>query len=419
MPIEILMPALSPTMKEGNLAKWAKKEGEEIKSGQMLAEIETDKAMMEVESIENGTLGKILVAGGTSNVKVNTVIGLILEKGEDKSVLDTYQIKGMQHGQETQKQPPVEKEIKSTTASNQKQPLAQEAKSDRIYASPLAKNIAANNGVDISKIQGTGPHGRVVKRDVECANVQSFQTPCSQIGRNQVEYTDEKVSTMRNVIAQRLQESKQNVPHFYLSCDCVVDNLLLSREMINSTAPKDKDGKPAYKISVNDLVVKLTAMAIRNKNFVNASWMDGFVRQYNNIDISIAVSIPDGLITPIVKNADQKGVLAISADIKDLASRARKNQLKLEEFQGGGFSISNLGMYGIESFNAIVNPPQACILAVGAVIQKPVVKSGQIEVANVMNISISVDHRVIDGAKAAEFLSELKNLIENPILGIL
>jgi len=422
MPIEILMPALSPTMKEGNVANWMKKEGDEVKSGQIIAEIETDKAMMEIESVDNGILGKILVPAGTSNVKINTVIALVLEKGEDKAVLESYKPKiGFIHGDSMDLALNEDKKEKILENITNK---IEQKNDNRIYASPLAKNIANHNNIDISKITGTGPHGRIIKKDVEnysisAENVNLRNITSFQIGRNEVEFVDEPNSIMINVIAQRLKESKQTIPHFYLSVDCNVDNLLNTRELINKLAPKCKDEKLMYKISVNDLVVKSTAMAIRKKPFINCSWVENAIRYYNNIDISIAVSIPDGLITPIIKNADQKGVLTISSEIKELAGRARKNQLKLEEFQGGGFSISNLGMYGVESFNAIVNPPQSCILAIGAVIEKPIIKNGHIIPANIMNISISVDHRAINGAKAAEFLSELKSMIENPILGIL
>ncbi len=420
MPIEVLMPALSPTMKEGNIANWLKKEGDGVKSGDLIAEIETDKAIMEVEVIDAGILGKILVPAGSSGVKVNTVIGLILEKGEDKSVLENYTPKlGFLHGEQGKTAEKTEQNSQKTVNPAQgqnKSCKAVDLGDSRVFASPLAKRIAENNGVDISNITGTGPYGRVVKSDVENIKNQPDQYFSSFIGRNPEEVRIEKISSMRAVISQRLQESKQNVPHFYLNAKCLVDELLKTRELINKAAPKDKDGKSQYKVSVNDLIVKYAAIAIKNKPFANCSWNEDSIIYYNNIDISIAVSVPDGLITPIVKNADQKGILEISSEIKDLAARARKGQLKLHEFQGGGFSISNLGMYGVESFSAIINPPQACILSVGSIFEEPVVKSGQIVPASVMSIGISVDHRALDGAKAAEFLTELKRIIENPAL---
>ncbi len=420
MPIELLMPALSPTMTEGTLATWNKKEGDAIKSGDLLAEIETDKAIMEIESTENGTIGKILVKAGAKGVKINTIIALILKKGETVADLENFKPKlGFFHSESGDVKPAQNMEEVAKTAAPEATKSIQniQKNDDRIFASPLAKRVAEQKGVNVCEIQGSGPHGRVIKSDVDSFSP-SMQAAASSFGRNAIEYKDMQVSTMRSVIASRLLESKQNIPHFYLDADCNVDNLLKAREFINSQAPK-KDGKPAYKVSVNDIIVKCTAIAIRNKPFVNCSWMKDAIRQYSNIDISVAVSIPDGLITPIVKNADQKGVLQISSEIKDLAARAKTGGLKPEEFQGGGFSISNLGMYGVKNFHAIVNPPQSCILAVGTTEEKPIVKNREISVANIMTISISVDHRSIDGAKAAEFLSELKAIIENPVLAIL
>lgn len=417
MPIEVLMPALSPTMKDGNIANWLKKEGDSIKSGDMIAEIETDKAIMEVESTENGTIGKILVPRGTSNVKVNTVIALILEKGEDKAILENYKPKlGFLHGDEG-KTELVQEKTKQAPAVQTKNESIIENKG-RTFASPLAKRIAEEKAIDISKITGSGPHGRVIKSDVELFNNSSCSSGKCNTSYMQNETRVEKVSNMRRIIAERLQESKQTVPHFYLNVDCVADELLKTRELINNSAPKDKDGKSAYKISVNDLIVKYVAVAMKNKPMVNCSWNEDSIIYYGNIDISVAVSIPGGLITPIVKNADQKGVIAISGEIKELAKKARANELKPEEFQGGSITISNLGMYGIDGFSAIVNPPQACIISVGGIIEKAISKSGQIVSANVMSIGLSVDHRALDGSVAAEFLMELKKIIENPALAV-
>ena len=419
MPIEILMPALSPTMTEGTLASWSKKEGDEIKSGDLIAEIETDKAIMEVESLYKGKIAKILVPAGTQGVKINTVIALVLEKNETPADLENFIPKlGTLHGSSctAKAEDSLKDEVKSCNIATE---AGAEIKEDRIFASPLAKRIATEKSINLSEINGSGPRGRVVKEDVLNAKL-SVVTSSSAVstGRNSEEYRDVKNSGMRSVIANRLLESKQTIPHFYLDADCNLDNLLSARELINSRAPK-KDGKPAYKISVNDIMVKCTALAIKNKSFVNCSYLGNAVRYYNNVDISIAVSIPDGLITPIVKNADQKGILQISSEIKDLAARARSGGLRADEFQGGGFSISNLGMYGVKNFHAIVNPPQSCILAIGASEERAIVKNGVVSVANMVTISISVDHRAIDGSAAAEFLSELKSIIENPILALL
>jgi pyruvate dehydrogenase E2 component (dihydrolipoamide acetyltransferase) len=418
MPIEILMPALSPTMTEGTLASWNKKEGDEIKSGDLIAEIETDKAIMEVESLYKGKIGKILVPAGTQGVKINTVIALVLEKNETEKDLDGFTPKiGIMHGASGEKK--SDESVSETIKSVAKIEERSDTTRERVFASPLAKRIATEKSIDLCTISGSGPRGRVIRDDVlNAKSAEKTGMICTSIGRNSEEYRDVKNSGMRSVIANRLLESKQTIPHFYLDADCNLDNLLAARELINSRAPK-KDGKPIYKISVNDIMVKCTALAIKNKSFVNCSYLSNSVRYYNNVDISIAVSIPDGLITPIVKNADQKGILEISAEIKDLASRARSGGLRSDEFQGGGFSISNLGMYGVKNFHAIVNPPQSCILAIGASEERAIVKNGAVSVANMVTISISVDHRAIDGSLAAEFLSELKAIIENPILALL
>jgi pyruvate dehydrogenase E2 component (dihydrolipoamide acetyltransferase) len=411
MPIEVLMPALSPTMKEGNMAKWLKKEGDAIKSGDVIAEIETDKAVMEVEACDSGTIGKILVQENTQGVKVNTTIALILEKGEDVKSVEGFAPKlGFLHGQEKK----IEEEKKPVQQTHnvevQNKPNSSHSNSDRIFASPLAKRIAEQNNVNLSQIQGSGPHGRVVKKDVE-----SYK-PTNSFVRNNVEFVSQPASTMRKVIASRLTQSKQDVPHFYLFLECDADAICNGREAINNFAPKNKEGKPEYKISINDIITKSCAMAIKKHPNINSSWNGDEILRYNNIDISIAVAIPDGLITPIVKNADHKSLLAISNEVKDLAKRAKEGKLAPSEFQGGSFSISNLGMYGIDHFNAIINPPQACILSVGGIIEKPVIKNGTVVPGKTITIGLSVDHRVIDGADAAMFLGTLKSIIENPIL---
>jgi len=428
MPIEILMPALSPTMTEGNLAKWVKKEGDKIKSGQVIAEIETDKATMEVEAVEEGTLGKILVAEGSQGVAVNAVIALLLLEGEDKSALDSYK-------PNTQTAKPVEAkteapatEVKTalpTAPSFAPPPPVPVASSPshtggRVFASPLAKRIAAEAGIDLRMVQGTGPHGRIIREDVETAK-KSGGSGRGLVYRNKQEYNVVANTTMRKVIAKRLTESKQFVPHFYLTMSTELDKLLEVRKELNAEAESlaGKEGKPAYKISVNDLVIKASAMALKRIPAANAMWAEDSIYTFNNIDISVAVSIEGGLITPIIRNADQKSVIQISNEMKDLAGRARAGKLKPEEFQGGGFSISNLGMYGVKQFAAIISPPQACILAVGAGEERVVVKKGQMVAANVMDVTLSVDHRVVDGALGAELLGAFKRYIESPSLLLL
>ena len=415
MPIEILMPALSPTMTEGNLAKWTKKEGDKVKPGDVIAEIETDKATMEVEAVDGGIMGKIIIPAGTESVKVNALIAVLLEEGEDKKALENFKGSSANENKAAAPAPsaaPAPAAAPQPAASNQ-----QPATGNQVKASPLAKRIAEQTGVNLSGIQGTGPHGRIIKADVEEAKSSPRAAISSaSYGRNPQEYTEIPNNNMRKVIAKRLLESKQTVPHFYLSVDCNMNALLAARERINEAAPKDKDGKPAYKISVNDMIIKATAQGLKTVPAANATWTDAAILQYNNVDISVAVAIDGGLITPIVKNADQKSLAAISNEMKDLAARARKNLLKPEEFQGGGFSISNLGMFGIKNFSAIVNPPQSCILAVGASEERPIIKDGDIQVATIMNVTLSVDHRSVDGAVGAEFLAAFKRYIEDPVM---
>ncbi|MDX1975609.1 MAG: pyruvate dehydrogenase complex dihydrolipoamide acetyltransferase [Rickettsiales bacterium] len=435
MPIEILMPALSPTMTEGNLAKWTVKEGDKIKSGQVIAEIETDKATMEVEAVDEGTIGKIVVAAGTEGVKVNQLIALLLEEGEDKKVLETYKPKAAAAPKAEEKPaasaptaapaaapaPTAAPSIAPSLSPNAAPAAAaipMRGAGERVFASPLAKRVAASEGVDIGGVAGTGPHGRVVKDDVLKAKASGNLGRSGRVMRNPVEFTKIPNNNMRKVIARRLTESKQQVPHFYLTVECELNRLLDVRKEINTEAElaAGKEKKPAYKLSVNDLVIKAVALAMKKVPASNASWYDDAIVQYNNVDISVAVAIDGGLITPIVKNADQKSVITISNEMKDLAARARTGKLAPEEFQGGGFSISNLGMFGVSHFAAIVNPPQGCILAVGAGEDKAVVREGQMVIRNVMNVTLSVDHRVVDGAVGAEFLQAFKNYIERPSL---
>ncbi len=411
MPIEILMPALSPTMKEGNLAKWLKKEGDKIKAGEVIAEIETDKATMEVEAVDEGVMGKILVAAGTENVAVNSLIALLLEEGEDKKSLEGYATKAAAAPSAAKAEAKVEeKKVEAHAVSH----AAASHDNQGVKASPLAKRIAKENNVSLSQISGSGPHGRVIKDDVLAA-AKGSSARSGAVVRNSQEFTAVKNNNIRKVIAKRLLESKQTVPHFYLSCDLQIDKLLELRTVLNGAADH-VDGLPTYKVSVNDLVIKAVALSLKKVPAANSSWSDDAILLYNNVDISVAVAIDGGLITPIVRNADQKSIQAISNEMKQLVKKAKEGKLQPEEFQGGGFSISNLGMFGIDNFNAIVNPPQSCILAVGQGVEKPVVMHGEIGVATVMNVTLSSDHRSVDGAVGAEFLKALRNYIENPIL---
>ena len=425
MPIEILMPALSPTMTEGNLAKWTVKEGDKIKSGQVIAEIETDKATMEVEAVDEGVIGKLIVAAGTEAVKVNQLIALLLEEGEDKKALDSYVSKspvvGVQSSEKKENKQP-EKQAQETTvlggaSLNTELRTLNTGMGGRVFASPLAKRIATNEGVPLQLIQGSGPHGRIVKDDVLKAKT-SGAGARGMVMRNPVEFTKITNNNIRKVIARRLTESKQQVPHFYLTIECELNALLDVRKQINFDAESraGKDKKPEYKLSVNDFIIKASGRALKKVPAANASWSDEAILMYNNVDVSVAVAIDGGLITPIVRNADQKSVIQISNEMKDLAARARQNKLAPEEFQGGTFSLSNLGMYGIKHFGAIVNPPQGCILAVGAGEDRVVVRHGKMEVRNIMEVTLSVDHRVVDGAVGAEFLSAFRHYIESPAL---
>jgi pyruvate dehydrogenase E2 component (dihydrolipoamide acetyltransferase) len=432
MPIEILMPALSPTMKQGNLAKWLVKEGSKIVAGDVIAEIETDKATMEVEAVDDGVLGKIIVSEGTQDVAVNEVIALILADGEDKKSLDSYKIKEAAKKEKPKKEKkPENSEQKQEEVSSAKEvsiikstvdPLAFVKKSNKksnknIKASPLAKKIAAINSIDIENIQGTGPDGRIIKEDV--ANFLANANSTNIVRRDEDEYLEVPNDNVRKVIAARLLESKVTIPHFYLSSEFAIDDLTNIRTQLNNSLPKDESGKVLGKISVNDMIVKAASLALRDVPAVNASWTDAAIIRYNNVDVSIAVATDTGLITPIVRNSDQKSLFNISSEIKSLAKKAKQGALAPEEFQGGGFSISNLGMYGVNGFYAIVNPPQSCILAIGAIIEKLTMKSGNVVQSNFMNFNLSCDHRVVDGAVAAIFLQKLKYYIENPVSLIL
>ncbi len=437
MPIKILMPALSPTMTEGNLASWLKKEGDSIAPGDVIAEIETDKATMEVEAVDEGKLGKIVVPAGTEGVAVNQVIGLLLEEGEDEAALAEVDTKGSGNGAAAPEAKDEPTPAKAEPARAEAAPAAKSGngQGERIFASPLARRMAEKAGVDLAALSGSGPRGRIIKADIESAlekgvgkaapapaekpaaaepraapaAAAAAPTPAPSAGAPDAPHQEISLSTMRKVVARRLTEAKQQVPHFYLTVDCELDALLKLRKDLN-----ERPGA-TYKLSVNDLIIKATAIAIRQKPAVNAIWGGDRLYQFADIDVSVAVAIDGGLITPIIRKADQKGLATISAEMKDLASRAKEGKLKPEEFQGGGFSISNLGMYGIKDFAAVINPPQACILAVGAGEQRPVVKNGALAIATVMSCTLSVDHRVVDGALGAEWLQAFKGLIEDPI----
>ena len=413
MPIQILMPALSPTMTEGKLTKWLVKEGDQILSGDLIAEIETDKATMELEAVDEGKIGKILVAEGTEGVQINKPIGVLLEEGEGEG--DIEEVSAPAAPAKAKAEPAIQEDTKTVA-----KPAAQAAAAGgRIFASPLAKRIAANAGIDLALVKGSGPNGRIVKTDIEQAvagggakptpALAAVSTASADVPDFGQAYTAVENSNVRKIIARRLLEAKQTIPHFYLTVDCVIDNLLSLRKDLNS-----RDGAD-YKLSVNDFVIKACAVAMRKVPMANATWTDDAIRLYDNVDVSIAVATDGGLITPIIRNADQKGLLAISTEMKDLARRARDNKLKPEEFQGGGLTISNLGMFGIKEFSAIINPPQSAILAVGAGEQRPIVKDGALAIGTVMSCTLSCDHRVVDGAVGAEFLQAFKPLVEDPL----
>ena len=430
MPHNILMPALSPTMTEGKLSKWLKKEGDKVKAGQVIAEIETDKATMEVEAVDEGTIGKILVPAGTDGVKVNALIAILLEEGESAADINVKPQPVIPAKAGIQPVAPAAKVIHETAG----QPAGSRIKSGmtegadgRIFASPLARRLAKEKGIDISRVQGSGPHGRIVKSDLDKAPAPAVQTaaPAARpapaasgldaralADAYQIPYKAVPNSGVRKVIARRLLESKQTVPHFYLSLDCELDHLLKIRKELNDTATD-------YKISVNDFIIKATALALVKFPAANVSWTEEAILQYERADISVAVATPNGLITPIIKDAANKSLKDISIEMKELAAKARDGKLKPQEFQGGTISVSNLGMFGIREFAAIINPPQGAILAIGAGEQRALVKEGQVKIANVMTVTMSVDHRAIDGAVGAEFLQVFKKLIESPVSLIL
>jgi pyruvate dehydrogenase E2 component (dihydrolipoyllysine-residue acetyltransferase) len=442
MATNILMPALSPTMTEGTLARWLKKEGEDVKSGDVIAEIETDKATMEVEAVDEGVLGKILVGDGTQGVKVNQPIAVLVEPGENVPEAAPPAAPAPKPSEpqppapaQTSPSPsPVAEEAASapkpapTAPSRGNGQAAPEAPAGRIFISPLARRMAQQAGIDLGRLKGSGPNGRIIKADIEAALARPTpaappptveapppEAPRAPAPAPAVTAPHRLVpnSSMRKTIARRLTEAKQTVPHFYVSMDIEIDALLKLREDLNAKSPKE--GPAAFRLSVNDLLIKAAAVTLRRMPRVNASYTDDNIVLYDDVDISVAVAISDGLITPIVRKADQKGLAAISNEMKDLIARAKAGKLKPEEYQGGGFSISNMGMYGVSEFAAIINPPQAAILAVGAGQQRPIVRNGQIAVATMMTCSLSIDHRVVDGALGAEWLAAFKTVVEDPL----
>ena len=443
MPIDILMPALSPTMEKGNLAKWLKKEGDAIKAGDVIAEIETDKATMEVEAVDEGILAKIIVPEGSQDVPVNQLIAVIAGEGEDvKAAAGGAGASKPAAAAPAAAAPAPAKAEPAPVAAAAPPPapasIAQAASGIRLFASPLAKRIAKLEGIDLSKVAGTGPHGRIVERDVKSAlaggTAKAAPAPAAAAAASAPKPapvagpSDEQVKklfepgsfeeiphdNMRKVIARRLTEAKSTIPHFYLTLDCELDALLALREQINKGAPLT-DGKPAYKLSVNDMIIKALAMALRAVPDANVTWTDGAMLKHKHADIGVAVSIPGGLITPVVRDACHKPLSVISNEMKDLAARARNRKLKPEEYQGGSSAVSNLGMFGIKDFAAVINPPHATILAVGAGEKRIVVKNDAPAVATVMSVTLSTDHRAVDGALGAELLSAFKGYVENPI----
>jgi len=444
MPINILMPALSPTMEKGNLAKWLKKEGDKVKSGDVIAEIETDKATMEVEAVDEGTIAKILVPEGTQDVAVNDVIAVLAGDGED--------VKAAGAGATAAKPAPAAPAPAASkpaaavasapapapaaaTAPAPKAPASPQTNGHgRIFSSPLARRLATEAGIELARIVGSGPHGRVIARDVEQAKSgkglkapAAAPAPAPSIAPSM---SDQQILAlfepgsyeivphdgMRRTIAQRLTASIQNVPHFYLTIDCDIGRLLAAREEINKAAPTDKEKKPLYKLSVNDFVIKAMAIALQRIPNCNVSWTESGMLKHKHSDIGVAVAMPGGLITPIIRKAETKSLSTISAEMKDFAARARARKLKPEEYQGGTTAVSNLGMYGISHFTAVINPPHATILAVGTSEERPVVRSGKIEVAHMMSVTLSCDHRAVDGALGAELIGAFKLLIENPVM---
>jgi pyruvate dehydrogenase E2 component (dihydrolipoamide acetyltransferase) len=452
MPINITMPALSPTMEEGNLSKWLVKEGDKVSPGDVIAEIETDKATMEVEAVDEGTVAKIVVAAGTEGVKVNALIAVLAEDGEDVVAAAGASGDAPAKAEAPKAEAKTQSAAAPAEAPKAAAPVAPEVKgaapatavaakdTDRVFASPLARRIARDAGLDLSGVSGSGPQGRVVKADVEAAiaggGAKAAAAPATAAPAAAAPaakpMSDDAVlklfeegsyeliphDNMRKTIARRLVEAKSTVPHFYLTVDCELDALLGLRKQLNDAAPvrkTEKGEEPAYKLSVNDLIIKALALALKEVPDANVSWTEGAMVKHRHADVGVAVSIPGGLITPIVRKAEEKSLSSISNEMKDLAARARTRKLKPEEYQGGTTAVSNLGMFGIRDFAAVINPPHATILAIGAGEQRAVVKGGEVKVATVMSVTLSTDHRAVDGALGAELIGAFKRLVENPM----
>lgn len=424
MPTNILMPALSPTMEKGKLAKWLKKEGDTVKSGDVLAEIETDKATMEVEAVDEGTLGKILIADGTEDVLVNTPIAVILGEGETAADIKTG-------GAAPSPKAAAAAPAPVAAAAVAPAAPAPAAANGRVFASPLAKRLAKEKGLALDSVKGSGPHGRIVARDLDGAKAAPAQAPKAAtaaappqgLGDDAVLKMYEPGSYklvphdgMRKIIAQRLQQSKQTVPHFYLSMDVTLDKLMAAREVMNASAPLGADKKPVWKLSVNDFIIKGMALALQRVPGANATWTEGGMLLHTHSDVGVAVAIEGGLFTPIIRKAETKSLSVISLEMKDLAARARKRRLAPEEYQGGTTAISNLGMFGINNFSAVINPPHGTILAVGAGEKRAVVVGDKVEIRTQMTVTLSCDHRAVDGALGAELLGAFKQLLEEPAL---
>jgi pyruvate dehydrogenase E2 component (dihydrolipoamide acetyltransferase) len=452
MPINILMPALSPTMEKGNLAKWLKKEGDKVKSGDVIAEIETDKATMEVEAVDEGTIAKILVPEGTQDVPVNDVIAVMAGDGEDVEAAGAAPQQKTEAKAEAKPEakpepkPEAKQETKAEAPKQEAAPVkaatmapasapatARSDGHDRIFSSPLARRLAKEAGIELARIDPSGPHGRIIARDVEQAKSGKGLRPSpASAGASAIapSMSDKQILAlfepgsyevvphdgMRRTIAQRLTASVQTVPHFYLTMDCDIGKLLAARDEINGAAPKDKEKKPLYKLSVNDFVIKALAIALQRIPDCNVSWTESGMVKHKHSDVGVAVAMPGGLITPIIRKAETKSLSTISAEMKDFAARARARKLKPDEYQGGTTAVSNLGMYGIKDFTAVINPPHATILAVGTSEERAVVRNGKIEAAHIMSVTLSCDHRAVDGALGAELIGAFKMLIENPVM---
>ena len=446
MPTNILMPALSPTMEKGNLAKWLKKEGDKVSAGDVIAEIETDKATMEYEAVDEGTLAKIVVPEGTQDVAVNAVIAVMADEGEDVKAA-AASAGNAPAAAPAPKAPEPVKPASQTAPPPAAAPAAPKPQAvapapvvpatqpagARIFSSPLARRLAKDAGIDLSRVSGSGPHGRVVARDIEAAKSGKGLAPAATGAAAPAvapAMTDQQVLSlfdegsyeliphdgMRRTIAQRLTAAAQSMPVFYLTVDCDIGKLLSARQEINAAAPKGADGKPAYKLSVNDFVVKALALALQRVPGANVSWTEAAMVKHKHSDIGVAVALPFGLITPIVREAELKSLSAISNEMKDLAGRAKNKKLKPNEYQGGTSSVSNLGMFGIKEFTAVINPPQSSILAVGTGEERPVVRNGKLEIATLMSVTLACDHRAIDGALGAQLIGAFKLLIENPVM---